>query len=370
MIVAMPEPKRPLSVLMIEDNPGDVRLVRQAIDDADESIRFEIVGTLHAGVSALASHGFDAVLLDLSLPDSQGLDTVRRVLDRAAKVPVIVMTSLSDEDAAVCAVSEGAQDYLVKGAGCGELVPRAIRYAIERHRLQHRLMQAEKLEAVGRLAGAQRLESLVSLGQGLASERNPVAVLRLACGEARHLLLAQFAAVATISLDARRIDTYLRFGDATAEQRPPDDALDGEALRSVIDKRESIRRASDSEDAQVLGLPGASGPVHSYLAVPLASPTRVYGWLSFENKLGCAEFSDSDERTATMLGVQAAIAYENGRLLEELRRVDERTQFALAAGRMGLWEFDVNDQCVEWSQSMSPLYGLTARHTGSPRADV
>lgn len=144
-----------LRLLAIEDNPGDVRLLRETLAEAGGGhVRLESAGTLAAGIAALARDSFDAVLLDLSLPDSQGRDTITRLRAAAPHIPVVVMTSLSDEAMVMAAATTGVQDYLVKGQDSCRVVLRAVRYATERQRWQEHSANARKLEAVGRLTGA------------------------------------------------------------------------------------------------------------------------------------------------------------------------------------------------------------------------
>ncbi|MGI8550525.1 MAG: PAS domain S-box protein [Dehalococcoidia bacterium] len=135
---------RSLHVLLIEDNPGDAVLIQELLRDA-RTLRTNVawVEDLATAGARLACGGIDIVLLDLSLPDSQGLETLRQVVARAAAVPVVVLTGLDNEQLATRALSEGAQDYLVKGQIETPLLERAIRYAIERERSAHALRQNE-----------------------------------------------------------------------------------------------------------------------------------------------------------------------------------------------------------------------------------
>src|SRR5262245_42127511 len=105
-----------IQVLLVEDNPGDALLIEEMLGEAPD-VRFEltVVGRLSAAGEALKGGRFAVVLLDLSLPDSQGLDTFRALRRFASRLPVVVLTGLNDEGLAVQAVREGAQDYLVKG---------------------------------------------------------------------------------------------------------------------------------------------------------------------------------------------------------------------------------------------------------------
>lgn len=129
-------------VLLVEDDDGDAFLVTELLDEAGAGVDLRRVRTLREGLSALAPD-VACVLLDLDLPDASGLDALRRMLDSASEAAVIVLTGLSDRAAGVDAMGQGAQDYLVKGEVDGELLVRAIRYAVERRQAAHRLAEAQ-----------------------------------------------------------------------------------------------------------------------------------------------------------------------------------------------------------------------------------
>ena len=128
----------PIRILLIEDNPGDAALIRRMLADAaatnGQGHNYTVVWAdrLAAGLSLLAEGGTDIVLCDLTLPDSSGLQTPAQVQAAAPQMPIVVMTSLDDEENAVQAVQAGAQDYLVKGQVNAHLLSRSIRYACER----------------------------------------------------------------------------------------------------------------------------------------------------------------------------------------------------------------------------------------------
>lgn len=136
---------RSIRVLLIEDNPGDARLVREALNYV-ESRGIELVHAekLAEGAALLVRSDFDAILLDLSLPDSQGLNTLRSLRARSGHVPIVVITGLADECVALDAVAEGAQDYLIKGRTPPELLARSIRYALGRKQAEEELSQAKE----------------------------------------------------------------------------------------------------------------------------------------------------------------------------------------------------------------------------------
>jgi signal transduction histidine kinase len=128
------EPKS-VQILLVEDNPGDARLLREALRDVQSNFEITHVGRFGDARERLAAGTFDAILLDLGLPDADGLEMVDSLAGEAPLVPVVVLTGRNDERLAVDAVRAGAEDYLVKGQVDGQLLVRSVRYAIERHRL-------------------------------------------------------------------------------------------------------------------------------------------------------------------------------------------------------------------------------------------
>src|SRR4030042_2528148 len=126
-----------IRVLVIEDNVGDVRLIREMLSEV-AGVDFELVcvGRLSEGLECLDQRNFDVILLDLLLPDSRGLDSFSKTHSHAPEVPIVVLTGMDmeDESLAIKAVNEGAQDYLVKSDVDKTLLTRSLRYAIERKR--------------------------------------------------------------------------------------------------------------------------------------------------------------------------------------------------------------------------------------------
>ncbi len=133
----------PLKILLVEDNHGDARLIQEMLSES-RTIRFELAHkkSLDEALKCLEEASFDVVLLDLSLPDSQGLETVVRTLSLAPTLPIIVLTGLDDDTLGVQSVEKGAQDYLVKGHLNERLLVRAIMYALERKHAEEKLSRA------------------------------------------------------------------------------------------------------------------------------------------------------------------------------------------------------------------------------------
>ena len=135
---------QPITVLLVEDNPGDARLILELLGEVQaQAFDLERVDRLDDALARLAHSGVDVVLLDLGLPDSQGLDTFVRARRGAPNEPIVVISGLDDEQLALEAVRSGAQDYLVKGRIEGQLLARVLRYAIERKRAEEALRASE-----------------------------------------------------------------------------------------------------------------------------------------------------------------------------------------------------------------------------------
>ncbi len=161
--------KRPgMEVLLVEDNPGDVRLLQELLKDERRfSLSLHHVDCLSEAAEFLTRRKVDLILLDLSLPDSQGLDTFRIIQEMAQSVAIIILTGLEDEDLATQAMQQGAQDYLQKGATEGELLLRSMRYAIERKRAELALRRArDTLE----LRVQERTAELAQINEELRNE--------------------------------------------------------------------------------------------------------------------------------------------------------------------------------------------------------
>ena len=126
-----------VNILLIEDNPTDAFLLQSLVsEEVSGSFVFTVKQQLEDGIEAVSNSDFDIILLDLNLPDSQGLDTIKKMHGAESEVPIIVLTGLKDEDLALTAMKQGAQDYLCKTNITSAILVRAIRYSIERHLLQ------------------------------------------------------------------------------------------------------------------------------------------------------------------------------------------------------------------------------------------
>jgi diguanylate cyclase (GGDEF)-like protein/PAS domain S-box-containing protein len=149
MMGSVTDRAEPVTVLLVEDSPDDAALVKTVLGRAaGNAIQLIHCDRLESGLEVLRDDVPDLALLDFSLPDSHGLETFRTVHREHPHVPVIVLTSLEDDKVALQAVSEGAQDYLVKRHIDGALLTRSIRYALERHHAEEALRESEERYAL------------------------------------------------------------------------------------------------------------------------------------------------------------------------------------------------------------------------------
>ena len=178
-----------LRVLLVEDNPGDARLIQEQLNESKLAfVDLKHAKTLAEAMQYLGTQTIDAIILDLSLPDSVGLETLSMIQAQVAQIPVIVLTGLDDEQLGLKAIQQGAQDYLVKGQADGLLITRAVRYAMERMDHQVALSEAnsflatanlELREAQERLLRAEKLATIGELSAAIAHEiRNPLGTIK------------------------------------------------------------------------------------------------------------------------------------------------------------------------------------------------
>lgn len=158
-------------VLLIEDNPGDAYLIQKYLSGVD-SIHFNIIHleTLSEALVYIGGHRVDAILLDLSLPDAQGLDSFNTLYQIAKDTPIVILTGLDDQRMAIRAVRNGAQDYLIKADTLQTLVSRSLLYGIERQQNRRKSVELAKTQI--------RMETLKSFMQDLTHDlKTPLSIV-------------------------------------------------------------------------------------------------------------------------------------------------------------------------------------------------
>lgn len=297
----------PIKILLVEDNPADARLLREALAEVGEpSCQLEHVERLAAGLQSLRQAQFDAVLLDLSLPDGQGIETVVRVHEAAPALPIVVLTGLNDDEIAIQAVRTGAQDYLIKGQIDGPLLVRAIRYAIERRRGQETQARYQDQAALNMIASAVsqslQLEEIldITIAKVLEITGCEMAHIRL-----RNPLTGEITLAAHRGLSPEHVDAL------TQPQRPKGKLEQVIGSGKVIVARGSI--------PVVIAGDIVKGDDRLIVWIPLKAKGVVVGVLNVAT-MRRQDFSEREVELLKAIGNVIGVGLENARLFTETRR--------------------------------------------------
>ena len=158
------------NILLVEDNPGDRDLFLEYIEDTAKSHQIETAISLREAIEMCDTQHFSVALLDLGLPDSVGLDTLKKFRSDVPDIPVIVLTGLDDEQTGIEAIRNGAQDYLVKGHVNERLLIKSLRHAVERHTLQNSIKHYNRV-----------LRAIRNVNQLIVHEKDPLRLIQKAC---------------------------------------------------------------------------------------------------------------------------------------------------------------------------------------------
>jgi len=295
-----------MKVLLIEDHEGFAVIVREMLRSLkQESISFEWTSRLDQGLDRVIQWTPDVILLDLSLPDSRGLDTLNQVRQHAATAPIIVLTGNDDERLAIEAISQGAQDYLVKGEIDRRGFGRAIRYAIERKKTEVRLEYHR-----------QKQSALHEINLAITSTLDFQSVLHELLGKLGELLpkfavtfwmpvndLGDWDSVACWNLDEK---IWTRFWNGSASGLVKAVVTAGTPV--IIHDVANDPRASNPEMLR-------HNELVSYLGVPLRFKGALLGIIGFFSRER-GQFNGEEVEFLTTLAGQAAVAIYNSRMYE------------------------------------------------------
>jgi HD-GYP domain-containing protein (c-di-GMP phosphodiesterase class II)/DNA-binding NarL/FixJ family response regulator len=297
-----------ISVLLIEDNPGDARFIREMLAEVENpTFDLQHAERLSTGLERLAVGGIDVILLDLLLPESQGLVAFRQVYAQAPEVPIVVLTILGNETLALQTVQEGAQDYLVKGQVDGNLLARSMRYALERKRaaeeVRHHL---------------ERVEALREIDRAITSTLDLTEVLNIILEELERVIPYHSAGIFLFSADTAKLSAGRGFPDmgrALQVSFPvEEDALARQLLR---EKRPLV--LVDAQADKRFRARGGTEYVRSWIGVPLIAKGEALGLLTIDHR----EPGVYDEKSAEVaqdFAGQVAMAIDNARLYQEAQR--------------------------------------------------
>ncbi len=292
-----------INVLIIEDNPDDVEFVSRHLGSVkSRQIHVESTDLLSSGLNRLAQGRIDIVFLDLSLPDSTGIDTLIRTIKFFPEVPIIVLTGSDDDALSLQALKSGAQDYLVKGQLDPSSLGRSINYAIERQRslAVEQLFKAVVDSSDFAVIGTSLENNIISWNVG--AERIYGYTADEIIGQPNHILI------------------------------PPGQTNDYLATLEKIKRGEHVvqyqttRRKKDGGNISV--------------------------------SLSVAPIKNSDGLLKAVSVIARDITQQK-RTEEMLRESDERLQLSIKASRIGLWDWDLNCDVVRWESGMYKLFGVT-----------
>jgi two-component sensor histidine kinase/DNA-binding response OmpR family regulator len=305
---------KPIQILLVEDNPGDARLLQEMLADIT-SPSFELTHLERLGEAlrclGLGKERFDAILLDLSLPDEQGFDTFVQTHTQAPQVPIIVLTGLDDEALAMKAVRKGAQDYLVKGQVDANLLVRATRYAIERK-------QAEE----GLRHYSERLKTLHEIDQAILAAQSPETVAQAALSHIRQLVPCCRASVAAFDFkaDAATIvaahvngETKLKGGVRVPLRAFRITEELGQGQVRMVEDILSLSQPTLTDQTLL------DEGVRSYVTIPLVVQDAMVGTLNLGADIPSV-FASEHVDVAREVARSLAVALENARLYEQARR--------------------------------------------------
>ncbi len=165
--------KNTIHVLLVEDNPGDARLVEIMLNEVQQNpVVLHHVPSLAIAQDFLQLNHIDLVLLDLSLPDGSGLDSINKIQLISNSLAIIILTGLNDQEFAIKTMQHGAQDYLVKGQGDGHLMLRSITHAIERKQIEQRLTLLAHFDSLTGLANREYFNLTIERTLAQAKRKN------------------------------------------------------------------------------------------------------------------------------------------------------------------------------------------------------
>ena len=306
----------PMRILLVEDNPADACLLREVLRGVP-GYQFELLHLerLSQALEHLRGEHFDVVLLDLTLPDGQGLDNLARVRDAAPSVSVLVLTGLNNEEMAINALRVGAQDYLVKGQSDGSALVRAIRYARERKQILEE--NAKLFQQVQRNLG--RLRILREIDHAITSTLDLQILLNVLMDKIDLILPYSAASLRLLDREGELLKP-IAYRNLDEGQWNVDSWQAGSDLASVVFQTQAatiIRNAATDPRVRDREFFRKHGWV-SYLGVPLMVQDDVSGVLSFYTKEE-HDFSAEEVEFLSTLADQAAIAIHNAQLFQKTK---------------------------------------------------
>lgn len=318
------------NILLVEDNPDDVALIEAMLEETPGAVAsFTHAERLSIGLKHLDSGNFDVILLDLGLPDSQGLDTLRAVRSRVPSIPLLLLTGLEDEELGSTAVDMGAQDYLVKGQIDAPLLLRALRYSIQRKKIEETVRKGKELS-----------EALNNIYEIIDLSIDFSTIMSRIIAEAARAIGADSSVIYLLEDDQWVLRySYGLSPEIIGECYQRDDIqfsrLEIDGSRSIMISERVNRCFIDRQGIQ------------SVIEVPLTDGDVITGAFSLNYHSRDSIFSENQYDFAHKVAASASLALKNARLYEEqikaeksLERLSRNYQLLLDCAAEGIYGID------------------------------
>jgi two-component system NtrC family sensor kinase len=320
-----------INVWLIEDNPDYAVLIREALAESkDPRFNLRCFDLVSEGLEHLFMGGIEIVLLDLSLPGSQGLDAFTRIHTDAADVPIVLLVDLDDERLAAQAAKQGAQDYLLKSQFNGPLLCRSIRYAVERHSLLRE--SARQVSENSRLsqdlrASMEEMTVVNEIARIITSTLNIDQVYEQFALEMKKLVDFDRVGINTVNHEDATFTVRYVYGQIHPT-RPLGTPipLAGTEVGEIVKTGKTVRRADLTHELKFSAdTKWADLKLNSGIIIPLISKGTVMGTFSLRSRRFDA-YGPPEQEVLERLAKQIAPAIENARLYEEARRAEKHNQ--------------------------------------------
>ena len=321
------------TILIVDDRPADREYLMSLLGRGGHRL-FQAADGAEALATARAEHP-DLIIADIIMPTMDGYELVRQVrADPAiAQTPVIFCTAnYHEREARALARTCGVSSVITKPsemetilgaveAALGLAPPAASPTAAEAFDREHLRLLTDKLsqKADDLSATNERLSALIDLSLQLGSELDLRRLMHSFGHAAREIVGARYSITGIMDADGSRFQSLYTSGidaETAARLGSPDPRVG--VLRTVLREGRCVRMHNPGGDPAALGFSPSHPPIHSWLGAPIASPTRVYGYVGLIDKIGLDEFSTEDERLAGVLAAQVGRVYQNGSLYSEV----------------------------------------------------
>ncbi|MBF0620433.1 MAG: response regulator [Magnetococcales bacterium] len=277
-------------ILLVEDNPGDARLIREVLQQSDQKVAsldmFESLAEVEQALSS-PSH-WDVILLDLTLPDSHGLETIRHIHQWLPKVPIVVLTGHTDKSVSLNAITEGAQDYISKNELTSLTLSRAIHYAIERQEIIKSLQEKTNI-----------IECIDRLREHFIRESNPLAMFDALLRDILTLTESEYGFIGDVLKDDQdkpflKLHAFSNVSWNEETRRIYNESQTkgliftnlNNLIGHVITSGKPVIANNPEQDPRSKGTPLGHPKLHAFLGIPVKYGDLLVGEIGLANRAG------------------------------------------------------------------------------------